>query len=58
MDVIDGEVVRVTPAAVLVKHGGKETWVPRSVCAGGDELGEGDTDIQVERWFAEKEGLS
>jgi hypothetical protein len=32
-------------------------WVPRSVCENGDELDIGDTDICVQRWFAEREDL-
>ena len=32
-------------------------WIPRSLCVDGDTLGEGDTDVIVAQWFADKEGL-
>lgn len=56
---IDGEVIRTTERAVLVRCPDKrEVWVPRSVCLDGDMIEEGDTDLEVETWFAEKEGLA
>lgn len=36
---------------------GEPNWIPRSVCDGGSILEKGDTDIVVQEWFAEKEGL-
>jgi hypothetical protein len=58
-EAIGGEVVKTTDAAVLVdlKDGSDQKWVPRSVCEDGDSLEEGDDDLRVEKWFAEKEGL-
>jgi hypothetical protein len=50
----------VTEKAVQVAtdpHAENFQWIPRSVCENGDELEEGDTDICVERWFADKEDL-
>lgn len=56
---ITGEVIRTTLLAVLVRDdAGDEVWVPRSVCEDGDSLEKGDTDVRVEPWFAEKEGMA
>ena len=58
LDGVD-RVIRTTQAAVLVRFKNlKEVWIPRSVCECGDELSKGDTDIVVQGWFAEKEGLA
>ncbi len=58
-DPIEGVVIRTTDLAVLVEDDiGAQTWIPRSVCEEGDSLEEGDDDVRVERWFAEKEGLA
>lgn len=61
---LEGYVVRRTTekAVGLAKSGSTIlhddlTWVPRSVCEDGDALAEGDTDITVAEWFADKEGL-
>jgi hypothetical protein len=52
------EVIATTQKAVLVHFThGQETWIPRSVCDGGDDLAKGDTDIVVQGWFANQEGL-
>lgn len=60
-ETLDGcEVIAVTEKAVQVAtdpHAENFQWIPRSVCENGDELEEGDTDICVERWFADKEDL-
>ena len=32
-------------------------WIPRSLCMDGDTLEEGDKDVVVATWFADKEGL-
>lgn len=55
---LDGEVRRTTRLAFLFapKHG-DEIWIPRSVAVDGDEITEGDTDVEVQTWFAEREGL-
>jgi hypothetical protein len=67
--VVDGEVIRATDMAVLVRvkpdpqfpgfetPAPREVWMPRSVIDGGYDLDVGDTDITVRTWFAEKEGL-
>lgn len=58
LDDVDA-IVRTTAKAVLVRFtDGRETWIPRSACEGGDDLEEGDTDIVVANWFIEKEGLN
>lgn len=63
---LDGYVVRrTTPGAVglakaqvgLVNGGERIVWVPRSLCEDGFGLEEGDTDIVVQEWKAEQEGL-
>lgn len=57
LDDVDS-VIRTTRDAVLVRFKDlKQVWIPRSVCQDGDTLKEGDTDIMVAEWFAEKEGL-
>ena len=56
---IDGEIIRTTPRAVLVRVSRRrEVWVPRSLCEGGDTLDVGDDDIRVAAWWAVKEGLA
>lgn len=56
---LSGEIIRTTDRAVLFRsETGDETWIPRSVCPGGEDLEDGDTDILVARWFAEGEGLA
>lgn len=57
---IDGvdQIIAATNRAVLVRlENLKEVWIPRSLCDNGRDLEVGDTDICVEEWFAEKEGL-
>ena len=62
---LEGYVVRrVTALAVgickaAIPLGAQEelTWIPRSLCDDGENLEEGDTDIVVDRWKAEQEGL-
>ena len=59
-EVLDGYVVdAATERAILIKkiRTGATTWVPRSVCECGDELGLHDRDIVVRAWFVRKEGL-
>lgn len=56
---IDGEVRHATQKAVLVVIDGEDDrWIPKSLCEGGDDLAVGDTDIRVQRWGAEQEGLA
>lgn len=49
----------VRPKAMLVTFEGRDIWVPRSVIFEGPELGKitEETEINVEEWFAKKEGL-
>ncbi|MBU6430715.1 MAG: hypothetical protein KGR26_16975 [Cyanobacteria bacterium REEB65] len=63
---LDGYVIRrTTEGAVgiakaqlgLVNGGEHLTWIPRSLCEDGFRLEVGDTDILVETWKAEQEGL-
>jgi hypothetical protein len=57
LDGVD-QVIRTSGKAVLVRFDDlREVWIPRSVREDGADLGEGDTDIVVAEWFAEKEGL-
>lgn len=42
--------------AILVDDGYKKTWIPRRVIK-TDFDGEGETLLEVEEWFATKEGL-
>jgi hypothetical protein len=57
LDKVEG-IIAATQKAVLVRFKNQEeTWIPRSVCDDGSELEIGDTDIVVQTWFAEKEGL-
>jgi len=37
--------------------GDDKTWVPRSVCADGDHVDVGDSDLEVENWWLRKEGM-
>ena len=53
----DARVVRATEKAVLVAFDGEQRWIPRSVCLDGDALNVNDTDICVEKWFAETQEL-
>jgi hypothetical protein len=53
-------VIRTTEKAVLVRFKNvnqEDTWISRSACACGDDLTEGDSDVVVQKWFAEREGL-
>jgi len=62
---LDGYVVRAaTDLAVGIAKaktplGQREvlTWIPRSTCDDGSRLERGDTDILVEQWKADQEGL-
>lgn len=36
----------------------EDKWIPRSVCSGGgDNITAGTTEIEIARWFCEKERL-
>lgn len=51
-------VLRTTNKAVLIRLDDmNEVWIPRSVCVDGDDLDEDDTDISVQSWWAEQEGI-
>ena len=53
------EVEASTEKAVLLDVGLDDSkWVPRAVITDGGDLGIGDAgDVEVEEWFALKEGL-
>lgn len=55
-------VVKLTSRAALLEIGSEKKWVPLSVIDvdGLARLDEGaeDVEIEVQRWFVEKEGLS
>jgi hypothetical protein len=53
-------VVWSTQKAIMVRFRNPDRpdlWIPRSVCECGDDLAEGDSDVVVQEWFAEREGL-
>lgn len=56
-----GEIRRVSEKAILFIQPGRETWIPRSAIDDGDELVQTPRfdkyEINVAKWFAEKEGL-
>ena len=55
---ITGKIIATTDRAVLLEEpSGDETWIPRSVIDGGDDIEEQDVDPNVADWFIEKEGL-
>lgn len=59
----DCEVIHTTARAILVRINGNaldatEIWIPRSVVEGGDFIEEGDTDIEVQDWWAAKNDLT
>lgn len=54
---VSGEVKRTTDDAILFVVNGDEIWVPRSVCLDGSNVEEGDTDLIIANWWAEKECL-
>jgi hypothetical protein len=55
---LDVTIKKETELAILVEtDDGDEHWIPKSVVDGLD-LSEGDSgEIEVQDWFAEKEGL-
>lgn len=52
-------IVKATDQAIAIDMGDDEwTWLPRSVVEDGDDMEEGEEyEINVQTWFAEKEGL-
>lgn len=47
-----------TEEAVLINDGDKDCWIPKSCIENGDIIDfELNNIINVEEWFAEKEGL-
>lgn len=51
-------VIDTSPKAVLVLLDDETSrWIPRSVIVDGDSVTEGDTDISIQAWWAEKEGI-
>ena len=56
----DYEVIKASEKAVCIRkvnRVGSGTWIPRSTIEDGDEIDEGDMDLSVQSWIAEKEGL-
>lgn len=53
------EIEASTEKAVLLDVGDDaDKWVPRAVIKDGEDLDVGDTgDVEIEEWFALKEGL-
>lgn len=55
----DAEVIAATERAVLVELDGEERWFPRAVLRDGDAADKGDViEVELEAWFASKEGLA
>lgn len=60
-----GKVIRTTDAAVLVapqRNDGVETlfgeqWFPRKVVLDGENVEEGDEDLEIAKWFIRKHGI-
>lgn len=57
------EVSKTTPKAVLIKqqhaNHARSYWIPRSLIEDGDfvDESEGITEIGIEEWFVEQEGI-
>lgn len=57
---MSGTVTRTTDAAVLFQPETRidaPVWLPRSACFEGEHIETGATDIEVENWKLEQEGL-
>jgi hypothetical protein len=58
---LHGDIIQCTEKAILFvsrEEPDMESWIPKSQCEGGDELGEDDNvDIHVSKWFVQKEDL-
>jgi hypothetical protein len=56
-----GDWLKETEKAILFRHHDleEEFWIPKSVIANLDDYEEGDEDItlEIEEWFAVKEGM-
>lgn len=52
-----GIVATVKPISVQMHHNGQMYWLPRSLIKFGDNVKAGDSQIQVPRWKATKDGL-
>lgn len=64
---LSGSVERTTDRAVLFTpahradaenldvHFGDSKWIPKSVLRDGDSVEEGDTDIDVAKWWVDKQ---
>lgn len=48
-------IVHQTALAILYDFGDQEAWVPKSVVE--DDDGEDGGVVEIQEWFAEKEGL-
>ena len=52
------EYIHQTDEAVLISDGNRECWIPKSCIENSNGINfELDTVINVEEWFANKEGL-
>ena len=56
---LDVEIIHISGGAVLCNDGDQEGWIPKSVIEDWDDdsYSVGDqAELEVEEWFAEKEG--
>ena len=55
----DCAVIKVTDAAILVKHEGEHHWLPKSQVADPETFEAGDTDVTVSitEWLAKQKGI-
>lgn len=56
VDII-ADVVLEEVGAILVRHGQRQFWVPRSQVYGRHILGGSREELVLSEWFAEAEGL-
>lgn len=56
---IDGYIVKRAQdkAVLVVKAGGQEVWIPRSLIEQGDAADVGETDLAVQEWFVLRNSL-
>jgi hypothetical protein len=54
-----GTIIRETEKAFLILFESEEVWVPKSVLINPEDIpSSGTVDLEVARWWADKEGIS
>lgn len=57
-EAISVTVTTITGKAILINDGTKDCWIPKSLIEDPDDLVHGEvTEINVQEWFLQKEGL-